>query len=99
MKKYQRLCEKIHFYLFKAAEKLAHENDESETGAVIMVEYNGIQYPFIVDLTISNYEYEEETNSADYNTSIYVTKVPVTKIRQLNEYFQEHILFETIYKD
>lgn len=99
MKHLRTHCSKIHIELIKKAENLAADNNESKTGLDVQIEVDDELYDFVVDLKVENYEYDEKTNFCLYNTSIFVTKIPVVKNQNIMEFLSSEILFETIYQD
>lgn len=63
---FHAICLKI----YEAVEELATQFNESQTGHVITVEHNFVEYRVTVDIIIENYDYDEDNNAPFYNTRI-----------------------------
>lgn len=90
----------LHAAILVAAENLASiVGKEGLTNRVMDVEYEYENYEFIVDCTVSNYEYEEETNSQSFNVEIFCFGLPEHKSKVLMNFLNKYVYLETIYKD
>lgn len=93
-----QLCENVHGLIVEKAKQLAYQYKESESNIEFEVEQDEFIVPVKIDVSIENYKYEEETNSASYNVSVFCSYVGKVGYEPLDEYLEKHIYLETIFK-
>lgn len=86
--------------VYTRAEELASEVGKDGLRDYLMqVDVDGETYDFIVDVVVTNYEFEEETNSQSFNVEIFVCKTPDSEVEELEEWMEHMFYHETIYRD
>jgi len=101
MKKYNKeFRERLQKAVYEKAEVLASEVDQDGLNAYNMqVEVDCELFDFTVDVMISNYEIEEETNSQSYNVEVFCTFTPKHPNKFIQNAMAEDFYLETLYKD
>lgn len=91
--------EKIKVAIFEYAEQIAKEYNTSEANVPVEIECEGIPIELTFDIMVSDYTYEEDTNSADYHVDVFCTGYELTDYIEVNTMLIEDIYLETLYKD
>lgn len=69
----RKLHEKFHDLFIDAC--LKNFTNETQNNVCIEIEMGNAIITFYVDLIVENYTYDESTNSADYDMSVYVRRI------------------------
>lgn len=93
--------EKLSKAVLEKAEQLASEVDENGlTGEIMTVSVGDEEFfEFLVDVTVTNIQREEETNSLSYNAEVFCTRTPNHNNKNLRIFMIQEFYLETLYKD
>lgn len=105
----KELAKIVEAKLISKAEELAKMFNESISNYVSVVIENDDEeetFNFKVDISVGNYKYEEETNSASYDIAVFVSAIPHmqseyyedSNYKDFYDYLTKKVFLETIYK-
>jgi hypothetical protein len=91
--------EELKVAILQYAEQIASEYQESEANIPIQIDHEDFLIDLKVDVVISNFIEERDTNSVSYNVEIFCVDYTKTGDNEIDLMLATDIYLESLYKD